>query len=225
MFTKISRLGCIMLVILSFTGGIVTKQAYGLDEEKTKEDLKANGICYMVKEGDTLGKIAQECRVPLNKLREINEQQSDLIYPGEILVLADEEKDLPTFLPSTISPEDLRLLAKIIYAEARGESFLGQVAVGAVVLNRVKSNLFPDTIPEVIRQKNSCTYQFSPVEDGTINLEPDETAYKAALEALKGSDPTNGATFFYNPEIATDRWIRTLPVITTIENHNFATSY
>jgi len=225
MFTKISRLGCIILVILSFTGGIVTKQAYGLDEEKTKEDLKANGICYVVKEGDTLSKIAQECKVPLNKLREVNEQQSDLIYPGEILVLADEEKDLSTFLPSTISPEDFRLLAKIIYAEARGESFLGQVAVGAVVLNRVKSSLFPDTIPEVIWQKNSYTYQFSPVGDGTINLEPDETAYQAALEAVKGNDPTNGATFFYNPEIATDRWIRTLPVITTIENHNFATSY
>lgn len=225
MFTKISRLGCIILVILSFTGGIVTKQAYGLDEEKTKEDLKANGICYVIKEGDTLSKIAQECKVPLNKLREINEQQSDLIYPGEILVISDEEKDLSTFLPSTISPEDFRLLAKIIYAEARGESFLGQVAVGAVVLNRVKCNMFPDTIPEVIRQKNSYTYQFSPVGDGTINLEPDGTAYQAALEALRGSDPTNGATFFYNPEIATDRWIRTLPVITRIGYHNFATGY
>ncbi|GAB6273180.1 MAG: hypothetical protein STSR0004_00430 [Peptococcaceae bacterium] len=225
MFTKISRLSCIMLVILSFTGGIVTKQAYGLDEEKTKEDLKANGICYVIKEGDTLSKIAQECKVPLNKLREINEQQSDLIYPGEILVISDEEKDLSTFLPSPISPEEFRLLAKIIYAEARGESFLGQVAVGAVVLNRVKSNLFPDTIPEVIRQKNSYTYQFSPVGDGTINLEPDGTAYQAALEALRGSDPTSGATFFYNPEIATDRWIRTLPVISRIGYHNFATGY
>ncbi|HAG08910.1 MAG TPA: cell wall hydrolase, partial [Desulfotomaculum sp.] len=150
---------------------------------------------------------------------------SDLIYPGEILVLADEEKDLSTFLPSTISPEDFRLLAKIIYAEARGESFLGQVAVGAVVLNRVKSGLFPDTIPEVIWQNNSRTYQFSPVEDGTINLEPDETAYQAALEAIRGNDPSNGAIFFYNPEIATDRWIRTLPVITRIGYHNFATSY
>jgi N-acetylmuramoyl-L-alanine amidase len=225
MFTKISRFICIILVILSFTEGIVTKQAHGLDEEKTKEDLKVNGICYVVKEGDTLSKIAQECKVPLNKLREVNEQQSDLIYPGEILVLADEEKDLSTFLPSTISPEDFRLLAKIIYAEARGESFLGQVAVGAVVLNRVKSGLFPDTIPEVIWQKNSCTYQFSPVGDGTINLEPDETAYQAALEAIRGNDPTNGAIFFYNPEIATDRWIRTLPVITRIGYHNFATSY
>jgi N-acetylmuramoyl-L-alanine amidase len=214
-----------MLVILSFTGGIVTKQTYGLEEEKTKEDLKASGICYIVKEGDTLGKIAQEYKVPLNKLREINEQQNDLIYPGEILVLAGEEKNLPAFLPSFISTEDLRLLAKIIYAEARGESFLGQVAVGAVVLNRVRSNLFPDTVPEVIMQKNSCTYQFSPVKDGTINLEPDEKAYKAALEALKGNDPTHGATFFYNPEIATDKWIRTLPVITRIGYHNFATSY
>jgi len=115
------------------------------------------------------------------------------------------------------------LLARLIHAEARGESFEGQVAVGAVILNRINSPHFPKTIPDVILQKNNRVYQFSPVGDGSINLEPDEKALKAAEQALSGKDPTGGALFFYNPDISGDTWILTLPVVTKIGNHVFAT--
>ncbi|MDD2553884.1 MAG: cell wall hydrolase, partial [Desulfotomaculaceae bacterium] len=123
-----------------------------------------------------------------------------------------------------ISPEEVLLLARLIYAEARGESFLGQVAVGAVTLNRLASPEFPNTLTKVIYQKTNSVYQFSPVGDGSINMEPDEQAVLAALRAMAGYDPTGGALFFYNPDISGDQWIRTLPVINKIGNHVFATS-
>ena len=113
--------------------------------------------------------------------------------------------------------EDFELLARIIHAEARGESFEGQVAVGAVVLNRVESTEFPMSIREVVYQPG----QFTAVDDGQIRLEPNRSAFLAAQAALEGHDPTNGAMYYYNPSIATDRWIRTRAVILTIGNHDF----
>ncbi|MGI5901497.1 MAG: cell wall hydrolase [Desulfitobacteriia bacterium] len=113
--------------------------------------------------------------------------------------------------------EDVELLARIIYAEARGESFEGQVAVGAVVLNRVQHPQFPKTIREVVYQPG----QFSAVMDGQIKLSPDSKAYKAAQAALAGQDPTKGALFYYNPKISRDQWIRTRNVVCSIGNHNF----
>ena len=119
---------------------------------------------------------------------------------------------------SNYSDNDLNLLAKLIYGEARGESYTGQVAVGAVVLNRVKSSSFPNTISGVIYQKNA----FTAVSDGQINLAPDQTAKKAAKDALNGWDPTNGALYYYNPSIATSSWIFSRKTLTTIGNHVFA---
>lgn len=119
---------------------------------------------------------------------------------------------------SNYSDNDLNLLAKLIYGEARGESYTGQVAVGAVVLNRVKSSSFPNTISGVIYQKNA----FTAVSDGQINLTPDQTAKKAAKDALNGWDPTNGALYYYNPAIATSSWIFSRKTLTTIGNHVFA---
>lgn len=116
------------------------------------------------------------------------------------------------------SKADIYILAKLIYAEARGEPYIGQVAVGAVVLNRVKSKEFPDTIREVIYQP----FAFTAVDDGQINLEPDETAYKAAEDALAGWDPSYGSLFYYNPDIATSAWIFTRETITEIGKHIFA---
>jgi len=116
------------------------------------------------------------------------------------------------------SKADVYLLAKLIYAEARGEPYIGQVAVGAVVLNRVKSPNFPDTIREVIYQP----FAFTAVDDGQINLEPDQTAYKAAEDALSGWDPSYGSLFYYNPETATSAWIFTRETITEIGKHIFA---
>lgn len=112
------------------------------------------------------------------------------------------------------------LLARLINGEARGEPYKGQVAVGAVVMNRVKSSEFPDTISGVIYQKG----QFSCVTDGQFNKAIDEnsTVYKAAQEAINGSDPTNGCIFFYNPKTSKSKWLYTRQTVVTIGSHRFA---
>lgn len=128
-----------------------------------------------------------------------------------------DSTDLPP--PSGYTAEDLEVLARVIHGEARGEPYVGQVAVGAVVMNRVKSTSFPNTIRAVVYAKN----QFTAVSDGQINLPPNETAYKAAREALAGVDPTFGALFFYNPKTARHMdWFRTLDTTIQIGDHVFA---
>lgn len=113
---------------------------------------------------------------------------------------------------------DVYLLAKCIHAEARGEPYNGQVAIGAVILNRVASPKFPNTISGVIYQP----YAFTAVSDGQINLEPNQSAYNAARDALNGWDPTGGALYYYNPKTATSSWIWSRTVLVTIGNHKFA---
>lgn len=111
----------------------------------------------------------------------------------------------------------LEQLARIIYAEARGESFEGQVAVGAVVLNRVQSNEFPSSIPDIIMQPG----QFTAVQDGQYYLTPNKTAYAAARQALNGVDPTHGSLYYYNPKIATSKWSMARPAVLTLGRHTF----
>ena len=119
---------------------------------------------------------------------------------------------------SSYSNADILLLARLIYGEARGESYVGQVAVGAVVLNRIKSASFPNTMSGVIYQK----YAFTAVDDGQINLTPNATAKKAAQDAINGWDPSYGALYYYNPATATSQWIFSRKTTTTIGNHVFA---
>ncbi|MFD1954723.1 cell wall hydrolase [Paenibacillus thailandensis] len=117
-----------------------------------------------------------------------------------------------------VSERDLHLLARIVYAESRGEPFIGQVAVAAVVLNRVQSSEFPDTIEGVIEQPRA----FTAVDDGQYELQPDSTAYKAAREALRGTDPTGGALYYFNPKTATSKWIWSRTRTIQIGRHIFA---
>lgn len=119
--------------------------------------------------------------------------------------------------PTTATNSDTYLLAKAIHGEARGESYTGQVAVGAVILNRVKSSSFPNTISGVIYQKNA----FTAVLDGQINLEPNQSALNAAKDAMNGYDPTGGCIYYYNPKTATSKWIFSRPVVVTIGRHVF----
>lgn len=112
---------------------------------------------------------------------------------------------------------DYELLARVISAEARGEPYSGQVAVGAVVLNRVKHPSFPNSVSGVVYQKGA----FSCVDDGQINMAPVESAYRAAKDAINGVDPSGGAIYYYNPKTATNKWIRSRPVICTIGGHVF----
>lgn len=113
---------------------------------------------------------------------------------------------------------DHRLLAKLVYAEARGESYKGQVAVAAVVLNRVASSSFPNTVSGVIYQSGA----FSCVSNGSINNTPNSSCIRAALDALNGWDPTGGCLYYYNAKTAQDKWIFSRTVQTVIGNHSFA---
>ena len=118
---------------------------------------------------------------------------------------------------SNVSSSNLNLLSRVVYGEARGESYTGQVAVAAVVLNRVKSSSFPNSISGVVYQSGA----FDCVSDGQINLTPNETARKAAQDALNGWDPTYGAIYYFNPATATNKWIWSRPMTVTIGKHRF----
>lgn len=119
---------------------------------------------------------------------------------------------------SSVSQSDVNLLARIISAEARGEPYEGQVAVGAVVLNRVEHPSFPDTFAGVIYQDGA----FTAITDGQFQQPVAESAYRAARDALNGWDPSGGAIYYYNPDKTSNKWIRTRPVIKRIGNHLFA---
>ena len=118
---------------------------------------------------------------------------------------------------SANNSSNLNLLARLVYGEARGEPYTGQVAVAAVVLNRVKSSSFPNTVSGVIYQAGA----FSVVSDGQINLTPNQTAYNAARDALNGWDPSYGSIYYFNPNTATSSWIWSRPHVITIGNHRF----
>ena len=118
---------------------------------------------------------------------------------------------------STSSNNNLNLLSRLVYSEARGETYTGQVAVAAVVLNKVRSSSFPNTISGVIYERGA----FDAVSDGQINLSPDSTARKAAQDALNGWDPSYGAIYYFNPNTATSAWIWSRPMTVTIGNHRF----
>ncbi len=115
--------------------------------------------------------------------------------------------------------EEIALMARLVFAEARGEPFMGQIAVASVVLNRQRSSDFPDTVREIIYQPR----QFEPVANGAINQVPNALAYLAVLEARGGLDPTDGSVFFWNPlKVPRSSWVWTQPIKMQIGNHVFA---
>ena len=135
------------------------------------------------------------------------------LYPTQVQTVKQQKREV-----INITNEELLLLSKLVTGEARGESYEGQVAVAAVVINRVKDPRFPNSIKDVIYQKNA----FSVVKNGSINLQPTESAYSAAQDALYGKDPTDKAIYFWNPDIATCKWIKKLNPYMKIGNHVFA---
>ncbi|MBC7765077.1 MAG: cell wall hydrolase [Hyphomonadaceae bacterium] len=122
--------------------------------------------------------------------------------------------------PADTQANDVQLLARCVNGEARGETYVGQVAVAAVILNRIKHPSFPKSLSAVIYQPGA----FTAVDDGQINvaLETDSQVYKACEDATNGYDPTNGCIYYYNPATATNQWIFGRPVVTTIGKHKFA---
>lgn len=117
-----------------------------------------------------------------------------------------------------VSERDMELLARLVYAEGRGEPYEGQVAIAAVVLNRVASDEFPNTVREVIYAPNA----FSPVHDGNLTHKSNESTRKAVQDAVNGKDPSNGSLYFFNPDTATSKWIWSRPATVEIGNHRFA---
>ena len=136
-----------------------------------------------------------------------------------IIIINNNQKDSNVSFAASSSTSDLQLMARAINGEARGEPYEGQVAVGAVILNRVKSSQFPNTIAGVIYQSGA----FTAVADGQINAPIDEnsTVYKAAQDAMNGWDPTGGCIYYFNPATATNKWIWSRPVVKTIGKHRF----
>ena len=137
-----------------------------------------------------------------------------------IITLNDKIENQNTSIAvSSQGTSDIQLMARAINGEARGEPYEGQVAVGAVILNRVKSSQFPNTVAGVIYQKGA----FTAVSDGQINqlIAQDSTVYKAAQDAKNGWDPTGGCIYYFNPATATNKWIWSRPLVKTIGKHRF----
>lgn len=138
-----------------------------------------------------------------------------------LVIYAQTQKAESSISTNKVSGDNMvELLARLINGEARGEPYVGQVAVGAVIMNRVKDPSFPNTIAGVIYQKG----QFSCITDGQFDvaIDEDSTVYKAAQDAMNGVDPTNGALYFYNPAKTKSKWLFSLKTVTTIGKHVFA---
>ncbi|PKM45009.1 MAG: peptidoglycan-binding protein [Firmicutes bacterium HGW-Firmicutes-8] len=180
-------------------------------------DKAGSGARYTVVGGDTVFLISQRFGVSMDSIRKANNLWKDMLYPGQVLNIP-VSSDKAKIVSRGASRSDLNLLTRVVFAEARGEPYEGQVAVAAVVLNRVKNPDFPNSISGVIYEPGA----FTCVDDGQINLTPDETASKAAQDAVNGWDPTNGALFYWNPATAQSKWVWSRTITYRVGNHVFA---
>ena len=197
------------------------------EEEQPTPTLPAysgNTGSYTVKWGDTLWIVSQKLGVSVNSLKTANNLWHDNIYPGGVLYYvkpANQNVNQPSSGATNqknFTQSDIDLMARVVYAESRGEPYKGQVAVAAVIINRLKNNNFPKSIHEIIYQP----WAFSSTLDGQIYLTPNTTAYKAVYDAINGYDPSYGALYFYNPTLSTSSWIFTRQTTIKIGNHIFA---
>ncbi len=187
------------------------------------QSLRIPASTHTVQRGDTLWLLAQRYKTTVAALASLNNiSNASHIEVGQVIKLSGSSASVPVFRSNpSYSAAELDLFARLVFSEAAGEPFVGQVAVAASVLNRVASSIYPNTVTSVIRQVVNGYYQYSPVLDGRINLPANDTARRAVQEAINGSDPSLGATGFYNPRKTTNQWVRSQPVTTTIGNHVF----
>ena len=187
--------------------------AQGLAEttkEASPKNRNAKGeMLHVVKKDENVTDIAIHYGVPLPDLIKKNKIKDQKINEGDVLVL-----------PKTLTSQEKDLMARLVHAEAKGEPYKGKVAVAVVVLNRVDSDKFPNTVTKVINAKG----QFSPVANGSIKKPASAESKKAVNEAIVLQHKGTKATFFYNPDKTNDKWIKSLPVLAKIGNHTFATS-
>lgn len=194
------------LVIASVS--ILSLSLFSLNSQSTAEAATV----HKVQSGDTFWKIASKYGVPVNQIMSVNNAKNATIYPGQNLSIPD----------SPISEADKDLMARLVTAEAKGEPYAGKVAVATVILNRVASPEFPNTVSGVINQVSNGHYAFTPVQNGQINLPADAASKQAVNEALAYKGQGNGSLFFYNPKTAVTPWIFSREVTITIGNHRFA---
>ncbi|WP_353961058.1 cell wall hydrolase [Neobacillus sp. CF12] len=187
-------------------------QAYGpiMYEMKEKDKQYDEEKEYIPYKPDLFEKQSQDTEVEAIAITEPQSSETEMAAP---------ESEPPAV---TISNEEKDLFARLVEAEAKGESYEGKVAVATVVLNRVDSPEFPNTVTEVIHEVVGDAYAFSPVQNGEINEPASDEAIQAVEEALTRQDTLNDSVYFYNPEIATDTWITTREVVKTVGNHVFA---
>lgn len=177
---------------------------------------------YTVRPNDSLYLIAKKYGTTVEKIKTLNNLKSDIIYPGQQLMIPSSSGGGSAPGTGSLSAADSDLLARLVRAEAEGEPYEGQVAVAAAVLNRLRDPRYPDTIPGIIYQVlDGKYYQFCPVADGRINLPATASSKRAVQDALQGWDPSGGAIGFYNPVTATNSWVRQRPVTAVIGNHVF----
>lgn len=190
---------------------------------------------YKVVKGDSLWKLGQQHGITIDDMKRENNQVDDMIYTGEILKIPNQSKVVAKQASKpkketqeqkkpavSISKKEKDLLARLVEAEAKGESYEGKVAVATVVLNRVDSPQFPNNVTKVIHQVVGDSYAFSPVQNGEIKNLASDKAKQAVDEALTRKDRLHDSIYFYNPDITTDDWIRSRDVVKTIGNHVFA---
>ncbi|MBB6445259.1 cell wall hydrolase [Bacillus benzoevorans] len=173
---------------------------------------EASAAVHTVKAGDTLWKISAQYGVTTQKIKTANKQSSNMIYPGQKLYIPQ----------AAISEADKDLMARLVSAEAKGEPYAGKVAVATVILNRLSSPDFPNSIREIIFQVEGGHYAFTPVQNGAIYNAADAASKKAVNEALGFWGQGNGSVYFYNPNTSTSKWIFSREVTVRIGNHVFA---
>ncbi|MBP1754410.1 MAG: hypothetical protein H6Q59_808 [Firmicutes bacterium] len=197
---KISRLFQTPISILKQENSLTTDTIY------PGQLLYVSAKLHLVVSGDSLYLIAKKYGIPLTSLRQANNKWDDKLLPGQKLII-------PGVMPSSsmdavipYNDSDLNLLARLIEAEAVGETYEAKIGVGGVVVNRVQSPDWPNTIPAVINHVSGGYYQFTPVKNGMINQPASEESIKAAKAALYGSDPSKGALFYFD-DSSTNQWL------------------
>lgn len=176
---------------------------------------------HSVVAGDNLYNIGLKYGVSHGDIMKVNGLDSTIIRPGQTLIIPTGSRGPGQVSRGYNSRGEVDLMARLIQAEAASEPYIAQVAVGAVVLNRVESSLFPNSIRQVINQVTNGTYQFTPVLNGSINRPAGAEAVRAAQEALSGADPTGGALFFFSSGV-TDKHLRSRPVSMVVGKLIFA---
>lgn len=172
----------------------------------------AAGSTHTINKGETLSSISDKYAIPAAAIKRTNQLSSNEVIAGETLDI-----------PAAVSNEEKELLARLVQAEAKGESYAGKVAVATVVLNRVDSDLFPDTVNDVIHERSaSGHYAFSPVLDGAISNSADSESIRAVEEAIQFRGQGQNSLYFYNPDTATSKWVSTRQQTIVIGNHVFA---